>query len=66
MANLSSAAALYGMRDPFIQNSDLLEERSPLDPSNLNFGAIICLADRERKQTEGVSGQHRITRGKVI
>src|SRR5262249_49287369 len=43
------------------------QERSrALDSSNLNLGAIICLADRERKQTESISGQNRITRCEMI
>src|SRR5215468_4125034 len=39
---------------------------SPLATSHLNLGAIICLADRERKQTESVSGQNRIARCEMV
>jgi len=37
-----------------------------LAPSNLDLGAIICLADREWKQVESISGQNRIARCEVI
>src|SRR5215471_20240975 len=39
---------------------------SPLATSHLNLVAIICLADRERKQAKSVSGQNRIARCEMI
>src|SRR5262245_9010486 len=42
------------------------QEQGSLGPSNFDLGAIICLADRERKQTESGSGQNCITRCEVV
>ena len=39
---------------------------SLLATSHLNLGAIICLADGERKQVKSVSGQNRIARCEMI
>ena len=43
-----------------------LRESSQSAPSNLDLSAVIRLAHGKVKQTEGVSGQNRITRGKVV
>src|SRR5215510_11368652 len=40
--------------------------RGLLATSNLDLGAIICLANRERKQVKSLSGQNRITRCELI
>jgi hypothetical protein len=46
--------------------TQICSRAQPLDPSNLDLGAIICLANRKRKQTERVSGQNRIAGCEMI
>src|SRR5262249_48796854 len=38
----------------------------PLNSSNRDLGAIICLTDRKWKQTKSISGQNRIARREMI
>ena len=43
-----------------------LRASNHLATSNLDLGAMICLADREREQVKSVSDQNRIARCELI